>query len=189
MANQIPSFLSGSKCIIKMGTRTVAFAQNISFSDDMSVVPVGQIGSNDYKSLEPTGYLARGSMTITHYSDHVVNAVNTLRPNSAPTDLFTNSPGSDGNSLMNQEGFSPAHMLLSRDFDIEVYERSLDDANGATPGNTLKVLKTGALIYVIKGARFNNYNISFSPGSLVNESVSFLARGIYDSRAGEVNKD
>jgi len=186
MANQIPSFLSGAKCAIKIGNVTVAFAQNLTFSDDMSVAPVGQIGSFQNQSLEPTGYLARGSITITHYSDHVLSAF-TAAGAPAPADTFA-AGGSqrDGNSMLVKEFFSPAHMLLMRDFDIEVYERAVQGTTGTGANVKLDVNKTKTLMYLIQGCRFTSYGISFSPGQLVNENLSFISRGVLDARAGEL---
>lgn len=193
MAGFIPSFLNGSKVAIRIGTKVVAFAQNVSISDDMQVQPVGGIGSYSYQSLEPTGYMARGSLTLTHYSNLVLNALKTLADTNVPSQLAGTQPANnlaaDGNSLLMAEFFSPATLLLSRSVDLDFYERQ-PTANG----NEIDIQDFGSSgapvtpIYRLENVRFTNYSIGFTPGSLVQESYQFLATGLLDSRAGDIGK-
>ena len=84
---------------------------------------------------------------------------------------------------MTANAFSPAALILSTTVDIVIYERI---ANGNTTnglGFTTTVGGTGSPLYTITGVRFGNYSISFSPGSLVSENLSFIATGLIDHRA------
>ena len=194
MAGFIPSFLSAAKCMIRIGDKTIAYAQNISISDDMSVIPVGMIGAYGMQALEPSNYIARGSMTITHYSDLVLgqlNAASDKKEDNMPTNLkgkFIDGGPTDGNSLLSREHFSPVNLLLSRTFDLDFYEKSPNDiiATGADKGKV--VFTEGVILYRLQNVRMTTYNIGFTPGSLVNETVGFMATGLLDSRAGEINK-
>lgn len=189
MAGQIPSFISGSKIALKIGDKVIAYTQSIRLSDDMQVQPVGGIGMMGFQSLEPTGYVARGDLVITHYSDIVLNELN-IAAGGASTipPLTTASPdsqASDGNSLLMKEFFSPANLLISRSFDIDIWERkaeSIDD-NG-----DLTILDHGTLRWRLENCRLTNYSMGFSPGSLVNESIAFMSTGLLDVRAGEIIK-
>jgi len=193
MAGQIPSFLSGSKLEIRIGTAQIAYAQNLAFTDDMQVQPVGGIGSYSYHALEPTGYLGRGSMTLTHYSDRVRNALlaaggganDTMLPGNLKA-TGVNQTEADGNSMLRAEYFSPVRLLTSQSFDIVVYERGVDPAAGVpTNGDLLK----NTILYTLRNCRLATYNIGFTPGSMVNETVSFMCTSISDHRAEELNKD
>lgn len=203
MSGFIPSFLSSAKVAIRIGSKVIAYAQNVSLSDDMGVRPVGQIGSYNMMALEPTGYQARGNMTITHYSNVVLaklkEADATL--NNAPANLrdanTSAAAAGDGNSLLLREYFSPVNLLASRSFDMDLYERmpiGFDtDPNSQTYGK-LNISNFGSEttplspIYRLENVRLANYSIGFTPGSLVNETVSFIATGLIDSRAGEISK-
>lgn len=201
MAGFIPSFLSSSKVAIRIGSTVIAFAQNVSMSDDMSVTPVGQIGSYNMLALEPTNYIARGTMTVTHYSNVVLNALKQADANlsNAPSNLAgadtSATSAQDGNSLLIRDYFSPVNLMLSRTFDLDFYERMPDQivTTGAEAGKLI-ISNFGSNnvpekpIYRMENARLSNYNMSFTPGSLVNETVAIIATGLLDSRAGEITK-
>jgi hypothetical protein len=194
MAGQLPSFLSSAKLEIRIGGSVIAYATSLSFSDDMSNVPVGGIGSFSYATNEPVGYLARGSMVITQYSDKVLSALkkvappvgSTASPDSAlPANLQTaksNSAVRDGNSMLIQEYFSPVALLTQRTFDIEIYEK------GASGTVDLKSQAGVGALYIIKDCRMTGYNLSFTPGQLLSESVSFLSLSVLDSQSEQGTK-
>lgn len=214
MANKIPAFLTGGRCQIVMNMagrdEIVAFAQNISISDDMSVQPVGGLGSMNNMALEPTSYMARGSMTITQYSGKIFKVLNSAtkiitgtNQNGTPEDIsddtFTTvdgpiapsaitadavlatktadgtTQGDGGNTMLRQNFFSPVHLLMSRTFNLRIFEN--------TPTYTdNKVTKTlGTKMAELVDVRLTNYSISFSPGQLVNETVSFIATKMIDN--------
>lgn len=197
MSGFIPSFLNGSKVSIRVGDKVVAYAQNVSISDDMQVNPVGQIGAYNIQALEPTGYLARGTLTITHYSNLVLNKLKEADANlnNAPANVrqtdTSATAAQDGNSLLIRDFFSPANLLLSRTVNIDFFERKSDsfETSGAEAGK-LNIDNFGdeSPIYRMENARFTNYSTSFSPGSLVQETFAFIGTGLLDSRAGEISK-
>jgi hypothetical protein len=184
MAGLIPSFTSGSKLIIHVGSIRFAYATNLSFTDNVSHAPVSGIGSFAPDAIEPLQYTANGSMTLTRYSQAAFAAINKFvsvdQTVKAPT--RAGAPASnterDGNSLFIKNSFSPAHLLISRSFDIDVYERMASGASGAS--------LEGQLSFSIKDVRLTSYSITFTPGTLVQENVTFLALSIVD-HAGETS--
>lgn len=197
MSGFIPSFLSSAKVCIRVGNKVIAYAQNVSLSDNMQVTPVGQIGTYNYLALEPTGYMARGSMTITHYSNVVLAALHQADPTkaNAPANLAnvntTASSPNDGNSMLDRNSFSPVNLLLSTTFNIDFYERmpiGIENSGKLVINNFGSDAVPLAPIYRLENVRLNGYSIGFTPGSLVNETVSFIATGLLDSRAGELSK-
>ena len=187
----LPSFLSGARLSIRIGDAQIAYAQNLSFNDDMQVADVFGLGSHNAKALEPTGYIARGSMTITHYSDKVRNALvaaaggGTTGTSVLPPDLQGSTPAPnkkhDGNSFLRGEYFNPARLLISQSFNIEVYERNQLPDGG--------VNNFGTITYILNNCRLANYNIGFSPGSLVQETVSFICTSITDTKSEDGDKE
>jgi hypothetical protein len=181
MAGLIPSFTSGSKLIIHVGSIRFAYATNLSFTDNVSHAPVSGIGSFAPDAIEPLQYTANGSMTLTRYSQAAYEAINkfvsTDQTVKAPTRAGAPAGNTerDGNSLFIKNSFSPAHLLISRSFDIDVYERM---AGGAS--------LEGQLSFSIKDVRLTSYSITFTPGTLVQENVTFLALSIVD-HAGETS--
>ena len=187
MSGKIPSFSSGSKLAIRIGNANFAYAQNLSFTDDMAVQAVGGIGAFSYHALEPTGYIGRGSMTITHYSDKILKVLKEASTKNVPDNLKNtnyNNPEADGNSFLRAEYFNPVRLLISTTFDIDVYERR---AQGTTPADyRIESYLDGAFTYRMKDCRFTSYSIGFAPGSLVNESVTFICTSIIDRGSEEI---
>lgn len=196
MSGRIPSFLSSSKLVIKIGDSTLAYATSLTFSDDMTNIPVGGIGSFNYHTNEPVGYLARGSLVITQYSDKVYNRIRTIDKAHLPDNLQSqkqNSEVRDGNSLLIKEYFNPVDLMVQRTFDIEVYERNtagIADLNGTGPlDSNGNVIENGVgALYILKDCRMTSYNLSFTPGQLLGEAVSFLCLSVIDSQSETASK-
>jgi hypothetical protein len=195
MAGRLPSFLNSARLVIRIGDTTIAYATSLNFSDDMANVPVGGIGSFNFHTNEPVSYLGRGSMVITQYSDKVYNVLKANNVKGLPSNLTADKQNStedgvvattarDGNSMLIKEYFSPIALLTQRSFDIAVYER-----NGAGEIANLNATasKVGAL-YFLKDCRMTSYNLSFTPGQLLSEAVTFLCLSVLDSQAEQASK-
>lgn len=178
MSGLLPSFLSSSQLEVRIGNTVLAYAQNMAWTDDMTNTPVGGIGSYSFNSLEPVAYIGRGSMTITHFSsaifDVLKNIANALPENLRGTQTQANR---DGNSLLVQEFFNPVQLLISRTFDINIYERSISSTNGTLSSNTTRVLWT------LKDCRMTNLSITFTPGTLVSQVATFLCMSVINHTA------
>jgi hypothetical protein len=188
MAGRLPSYLNSARLVIRIGENTIAYATSLNFSDDMANVPVGGIGSFNFHTNEPVSYLGRGSMVITQYSDKVYNVLKNLSTDkkNLPDNLRQskqNQEVRDGNSMLIKEYFSPVALLTQRSFDIEVYERSAD-------GSLLELTTDSGIgaLYVLKDCRMTSYNLSFTPGQLLSEAISFLCLSVIDTQAEKASK-
>lgn len=174
MSNQIASFASGSNLYITIGDTTVAYGTNLSFTDDVSHGAIGGVGSYSYDSLEPLQYLARGSFSLIRYTDKTMNGAKTKingRDSTLPSrvDTVNTDVQADGNSMLNGTQFNPAQLLMSRTFDINIYEKET-------------TLKTP--IFTLRDCRMTSYSITFNPGSLISENISFICIRAEDRVAG-----
>ena len=170
MAGQIPSFLTGANLVIRIGEIRVAFAQSLSFQRNVAHTAVMGVGAYDVLALEPTSFAASGSMQILRWTDDMlekrVKDRDTLPDNMAST---ASKADMVGNSIVSDTAFNPQKLLLSTTFDIEVYEKKAE-------GEQVE----GALLFVLRDCRIQNYNFNFVPGELLVENVSFLCRRIED---------
>ena len=178
MSGLLPSFLSSSQLEVRIGNTVLAYAQNMAWTDDMTNTPVGGIGSYSFHSLEPVAYIGRGSMTITHYSKAIFDVLKSI-PNALPENLrdTQTQTNRDGNSLLVNEFFNPVQLLISRTFDINIYERSISSQNGTLSGSTSRV------IYTLKDCRMTNLSITFTPGTLVAQVASFMCMHVINHTA------
>lgn len=198
MANQLPSFLSGSNVVIKIGDMTVAFCQDLRFNRTMTNVPVRGIGSHSVHTLEPVDFSVSGQMSIVRYANLsqtfdaakyqaqllnkgilTADEITTLTANAVSSfnngdrigaiSNFVSKPTASGNSLLDSSYFDPRKMLLTATFDIDVYDRK-----AVASGTKFDLGSAGNLIYSIKNCRLNSYSINFVPGQLLIENVTFL---------------
>lgn len=176
MSGLLPSFLSSAQLEIRIGATVLAYCQNLSFTDDMATVPVGGIGSYTMHALEPVGYMGRGSMTITHYSKAVLERIGNAGANTVPANIKTKDTD---NSLLRSEFFNPIQLIISRTFDINVYERAVSNE---------QVVSGMRLVYQLQDCRMTNLSLTFTPGSLINQTVSFLCMGLADLTSEDVGK-
>lgn len=188
MANLAPSFASGSNLIIRIGTHVLAYASNLSFSDDVSMASVGGLGSTSYDALEPLQYSARGSLVITRYTSKAYDAITAKNAPTRSSNATISTKGldngaeitkSDGNSLLLSGSFNPVAILTSVTFDIDVFNRKTE--NRTTTG-----IDDKSPIFVLKDCRFTNYSMDFVPGSLVTERLSFMCLRIEDRVAQKI---
>jgi len=181
MAGLLPSFLASAQLEIRIGNTVLAYCQNISWTDDMTTAPVGGVGAYSFHALEPVGYIGRGSMTITHFSSAIFNVLKNIS-NALPENLRNTeiNPGRDGNSLLVSEYFNPVQLLISRTFDVNIYERSLT-RNQST--QAIEGKATSRIIYTLKDCRMTNLSLTFTPGTLINQVVSFLCLSVIDHTA------
>lgn len=173
MAGRLPSFASGSNLAINIDGIQVAYGANLTFTDDVAHAPVGGIGSFSYDSIEPLQYLARGAFTITRYSalSIVQNAKNLSLPERMRAATQATTELRDGNSFLTSNSFNPLALLLSKTFDIVVYERQ------STADATSQSLKA---VFRIEDCRLTDYGLSFTPGSMVAENIGFMAIRLID---------
>lgn len=184
MAGIIPSFLSSAKLVIRIDGRTMAYATNLSISDRMSVAPVGGIGAYNADALEPLQYSVSGSFAITIYDEASLAALNQAAASGAlvPNRATAHKPSGNfsGNSMFSKNFFSPLHLMISRTIDIDVYERSND-------GNVLAGAdKVEILTYKIHNVRLTSYSLTFTPGSLMQEQVGFIAMKMEDAMSNAI---
>ena len=177
MSGIIPSFLSSAKLVIRIDGRTMAYATNLSISDRMSVAPVGGIGAYNADALEPLQYSVSGSFAITIYDEASLKALNEISANKSlvPNRVTDHIPTNNfsGNSMFSQNFFSPVHLMISRSIDIDVYERT-------APGQST----AEKITYKIYDARLTSYSLTFTPGSLMQEQIGFIAMKMEDILAG-----
>jgi len=202
MANQLPSFLSGSNVVIKIGDMTVAFCQDLRFNRTMTNVPVRGIGSYSVHTLEPVDFSVSGQMSIVRFADlktsvnkaayqsALAQSVKDGKMTQAAADAalaqvanFNNAVGVESLSDYKDKATSSGNSLLDAfHFDprkmllTSTFDIEVYDRKvvgaPATGGYGLKGLEN--LIYQIMDCRLSSYSINFVPGQLLIENVTFL---------------
>lgn len=194
MAASIPGFLTGANLVIRIGDRRIAFAQSLSFQRNVAHTAVMGVGAFDVLALEPTSFAASGSMQILRWTDEALGVAGfgaadqvDSRPAGSLPDNMQKVVGAKydaekndnvpGNSIIDDTAFNPQKLMLSKTFDIEVYEKAPNDQNG------LAGVPEKKLLFTLVDCRVRSYGFNFVPGELLIENVSFLCKRIDDSIA------
>lgn len=145
-------------------------------------MPVVGVGSYSTHAIEPVDYEAGGAMNIMRYTTGVTfgqdGTLNRVTAGIVPENMAatTENQRRNGNSLLSNVSFNPKNMLFSYTFDIDVYERQ-----GNLDGT---INNQGLLIFTMVDCRLSSYSFDFTPGQLLSEYVTFVARKITDAQAG-----
>lgn len=175
MAGKKPFFLTGAVAKIKVNGVNLAFCTNISYSVTVNHAAPRVLGMYEPTSIEPTGYLVTGSLSIVKYTADakslIANAPNdtTDRGNGIGSwaresssvkrlaDGFDIKGGIDGRAYHN---LLPRHLNKATGFDIEIFHK-LD-------GKDLPVAK-------IREARITRADFNVSKQSAASQTFQFTA--------------
>jgi hypothetical protein len=172
MAGQKPSFITGANAKIKIGSLTMAYAQDVSYSIEVSTIPVETIGRYEVVTNEPIAYFVSGTLSVIRYTKSAASLAGSAT---------ISGVASTGNSVNNwndaQAGnighhFDPANLISSKTFDLEIFSKVPGDtvagATPTTPGNTESIIK-------IRDCRMTRKQGSVTKRGLITDQFAFSA--------------
>jgi len=195
------------------GPFVLAYTQALSFSHNMRNAPVGGIGSYSQHTLEPLQYSGQGSMVVTRYAEGAKKRL-TAAHQPANMQNRQSSRWASGNGLLHRQHFNPVKLLVSQTFDITVRQRNpttdsatgalaaavaaandplATDAQKAAAAAAVAAADTAAvnaltsqagIVYVIYDCRMTNFSFNLTTAGMLNETVSFVCRGVKDFTLG-----
>ena len=177
MAGKKPFFLTGAVAKIKVNGVNLAFCTNISYSVTVNHATPRVLGMFEPTSVEPTGYLVTGSLSIVKYT---ADAVSKVGNSAAPKDVqdrgngigswargtsaakrladgFDIGGGIDGRAYHN---LLPRHLNKATGFEIEIFQK--------INGREVSVAK-------IREARITKADFNMSKQSAANQTFQFTA--------------
>jgi len=159
MAGQTPSFLTGANAKIKIGSITLAYAQDVSYRVNISTIPVEAMGRYEVISHEPIAYTVEGSLSIIRYTAAATGAGAAADGNGVGKWNIVDDQTGDAQ-------FNPQQLLLSKTFDLQVFQKEND-------GSVLSS-DHGAAIKLID-CRFTSKGGSVNKRGILTEQFSFNA--------------
>lgn len=178
MAGQVPSFITGANAKIKIGDLTMAYAQDVSYSIEVSTIPVETIGRYEVVTNEPIAYYVSGTLSVIRYTKSAAQA-STVLPGTAKTGNSVNN-WNDGVSGGNIGAhFDPANLLSSKSFDLEIISKLPNDATGGAPATGATTNPAGAVagesIIKIRDCRMTRKQGSVTKRGLIVDQFAFSA--------------
>lgn len=187
MAGQMPSFITGANAKIKVGTLTMAYAQDVSYSIEVSTIPVETIGRYEVVTNEPIAYYVSGTLSVIRYTKSAASVTGT-------TGTVLQGVNKTGNSINNWNDasagnigkhFDPGQLLNSKTFDLEIIAKISGSSGGAIAavGSTPEVAAGanpagstgGESIIKIRDCRLTRKQGSITKRGLIVDQFAFSA--------------
>jgi hypothetical protein len=162
-----PTFMVGARAKIKIDTKTIAFATEVSYNVEVQHIPIQVLGAYEVIAYEPVGYKVSGSLKVIRYT---ANANETKSPGTA---VEGNSVFKMGDAAAGAPAaFNPGNLILSQTFNIDVYDRR--DGTAANDGQKF---------VTIADARFERRSGGLNSKGLLEETYSFNGILMHDDAA------
>jgi hypothetical protein len=164
MAGKLPSFITGANAKIKIGDLTMAYAQDVSYSIEVSTIPVETIGRYEVVANEPVAYFVSGTLSVIRYTKSAASAASTI-----------DGVQKTGNSINNWDDtaagnigghFDPSRLLSSKTFDLEIFSKLPSDTAGAN--GTESIIK-------VRDCRLTRKSGSVTKRGLIVDQFAFSA--------------
>jgi hypothetical protein len=169
MAGKTPSFITGATAKIKLGSLTMAYAQDVSYNTTVTTIPIETMGRYEVVSNEPVAYFVDGSLSIIRYTKEASEMQGTASQGNS-IEQWQNTAGSGG---VAGDGFDPSRMIASETFDIEVFQK-------IASGGTESVGKLRDCRFTRKGGSINKRGIlveQFSFNAILMDNDSQVEAG------------
>jgi hypothetical protein len=153
MSGLKPSFVTGANAKIQLAGKTMAYAQDVSYSVTVSTIPVETMGRYEVVNHEPVAYFVEGSLSVVRYTSNSsamagsADAGNSINQWGTDTALSTGTPG-----LM----FNPGQLTASSTFDISIFQKGAI-SSGATVDTS--VVKLRECRFTSKGGQLDKRGI------------------------------
>lgn len=152
MAGKKPSFITGATAKIKIGAKTMAYAQDVSYNTSVTTIPIETMGRYEVVSNEPVAYFVDGTLSIIRYTSAASDMAGAAA-NGNSVDQINNAANSGGNA---GDGFDPQNLIASETFDLEIFQKT---DNAGTASTNISVAKLRDCRFTRKGGGINKRGI------------------------------
>jgi hypothetical protein len=161
MSGQVPSFITGANAKIKLGSMTMAYAQDVSYAVEVSTIPVETIGRYEVVTNEPVAYYVSGSLSVIRYTSNAAAIAGLPGASSNTTGNSINTWEDQTTSATVGWQFDPAQMLASKTFDLDIFSKLNASGN--------------ELVVKIRDCRFTRKTGAVTKRGLIVDQFSFSA--------------
>jgi len=182
MAGKNAFFLTGATCKIRIGSKLVALATNISCTVNVNHATPRLLGQYEVADIQPVSYDISGQLTIIRYTRGLADAMDRVTDNGAPNlsnegnsvGSYNAANGFFGSGLVGLQdvdiagSFDPSKFFTSEKFSIEIIqvikpEEDQDDED---------------LIPVVRidGCRFTSLSLGLNKKGIAQQTYQFAAQ-------------
>jgi hypothetical protein len=167
MANIKPSFITGANAKIKVGGKTFAYATDVSYGVSVDVVPVETMGRFEAVTNEPINYSVGGSLAIVRYTKLAASAASGGIPSTNGSGNGLGNVTLNGGDTTAADHMNPGNLLMSRTWDLEIFQKHQEVGAAATVDTTSSFTKIIDCRFTRKSAQITKRNILVEQYSFV----------------------
>lgn len=124
-----PGFLTGASAKVKLNNKTVAYAQDVSFTTDLEVMPIEVMGAYEVVTYEPLAYRVSGSLSIVRYTKDTKTL--TSIPGTSDSGNSFLAGGYDAAGTVDVSGqFDPSQIIAGNTCDLEIFQKQVNPSTG-----------------------------------------------------------
>lgn len=164
MANRKPVFITGANAKIKVDGKTMAYAQDVSYSVSVDTIPIETMGRYEAVTIEPVNYSVAGEFSIVRYTAAGVTAGALTGGN------VIDKSAANGNGVGQigiDDNVNPGNLLDSLSWDLEVFQKGV-----GTGGSTAN--DKNSLIIKILDCRVTRKSGGLNKRGILVERISFV---------------
>jgi hypothetical protein len=129
-----PGFLTGASAKVKLNSKTVAYAQEVSYQTELEVMPIEVMGNYETITYEPLAYRVRGSLSIVRYTKNTKTTSGVAGTSDTGNSFLAGGYDSAATSPDVSGQFDPGQIIAGNSCDLEIFQRQDD----GTPAGTLQ---------------------------------------------------
>lgn len=167
MAAKKPSFVTGANAKIKVGGKTFAYAQDVSYNVVVDTVAVETMGRYEAVSNEPVNYTVSGELSVVRYTS-IAKSNGMPGTNTGGNGLGKVNFTTGGNGA---EHINPGNLLVSQTWDLSVYQKT---QAAVTAGGATAVTTEADEFITIKDCRFNRKSAGITKRGILVDRLSFV---------------
>ena len=168
MAGKLPTFVTGANAKIKLGGKTFAYCSDVSYNIAVDVVPIETMGRYEAVTLEPVNYTIAGDLSVVRYTKIAGAAA---MPGTAANGNGLGNVDLGGNGAKGSHHFDPGNMLVSKTWDLEVYQKT--QAAPTAAGGLAATLESEKII-TIRDCRFTRKSAGINKRGILVDRLSFM---------------
>lgn len=167
MSAKKPSFVTGANAKIKVGGKTFAYAQDVSYQVVVDTVPIETMGRYEAVTNEPVNYAVSGELSVVRYTS-IAKTNNMPGTNTGGNGLGKVDFTTGGNASAH---INPGNLLLSQTWDLSVYQKT---QTATTAGGATAVTTEADEFITIKDCRFNRKSAGINKRGILVDRLSFV---------------
>jgi hypothetical protein len=168
MAGKKPSFITGATAKIKVGGKTFAYAQDVSYQVAIDTIAIETMGRYEAVTNEPVNYTVAGELSVVRYTK-IANTNNmpgtTVAGAGNGLGAVTYTVGGNG-----AEQINPGNLLFSQTWDLSVYQKTQATAAGTTGAVTADSIE----FITITDCRFTRKVGAINKRGILVDQLSFV---------------